>query len=293
MRRWPTVNPRLGVPLRPPTKTGEVAPPNLGDVIEPFLQAGGATFYIVTDVGVGFDPRPAGVQLCAHVYVPFGKTGFVKQVRVAPFIPPVLVDPWETSGASGTPDASTSWKGFDDTPATPVRPGGRNGVWETPFGWESYFDVAGCAEQPPQWTWELRMAQGNIVKDRPAAFSLLDPATWALVPDIAVPLSAYPSGIPGDAPSGFWGPQRMQVIQGDELTTHVVVPENHTICLFTRWTQNRFQPQAYVQTEGSVLLEPIGDSVYPLLPSFGQLHGYMQAANRKASVDNALHGWGG
>ncbi|MGV1080705.1 MAG: hypothetical protein ACOYD1_12810 [Candidatus Nanopelagicales bacterium] len=262
-------------------------PPWQGDIIEPFLVSGGATFFIVTNSPpTAFDPQPAGVQLVTSVYVPTGKVGFLKQLRVAPFMPTQLVDPWETSGVA---NAVTTWRDFDAAPGGPVRPGGRNGVWETPFGWESYFDSQSCGEQPPQWTWQLRLIKGNVAKQVKQPFSLLDVATWFLRPDLAVPLSAYPNGIPGNAPDGIWGPQRMQVIQDDALVTHVLVPEDHSLCLFTQWTQNQFQP---ISNDGETLTT-YGPAVYPLLPSFGQLHGYMQAALRESSTENAKFGWGG
>ena len=293
MRNRPSIERRNSVPAAPQSPGGPPPPPDLGDVIEPFLVCGGATFFVQSEAAA-FDPAPAGVQLVSHVYVPRGYVGFIKQLRVAPFMPAVLVDPWETAGvvAGVGGDATTSWHGFDAVPNSPVRPGGRNGVWETPFGWESYFDAASCFEQPPQWTWQLRLMQGNAARNR-AVFNILDPATWALIPNLAVPVAGYPNGIPGSAPGGAWGPQRMQVLQGDELDTHVVVPQDHTALLFVQWTQNEFQPQAVVQTDGAQELLPYGDLVYPLLPSFGQLHGYMQAVDRMAANENARFGWGG
>jgi hypothetical protein len=288
MRRHPTVNPRgVALPQAPQTPPGKVPPPWLGDVLEPFLVSGGATFFIVTEApAVVFDARPAGIQLVCSVYVPNGKVGFLKQLRVAPFMPTQLVDPWHTSGIGNTVN---SWREFDADGLGPVRPGGQNGVWEAPFGWESYFDSLNCGEQPPQWTWQLRLVKGNIANDR-RAFDLTDPATWYLVPDIAVPRApAYDGGIPGAAPSGFWGAQRMQVIQGDELDTHVIVPEDTTLCLFTQWTQQEFQP---LSNDGETVTE-YGPAVFPLLPSFGQLHGYMQSAQAESAILNAKYGWGG
>lgn len=293
MRRHPRLISGEGRPLQRQPRDVPLQPPSLADVIEPFLVSGGATFFIVTEApDPAFDPQPAGVQLCCSVYVPFGRVGFVKQLRVAPFMPTQLVDPWETSGVG---NAVTTWRDFDASAGGPVRPGGRNGVWETPFGWESYFDSGACGEQPPQWTWQLRLVQGDIVKDR-KAFSLTDPDTWYLAPDIAVPASAYAGGIPGAAPGGIWPGQRMQVIQGDELETHVVVPENTSVCLFTQWTQLPFQPRSN-DGESSTIYGP---TVYPLLPSFGQLHGYMQGVretqypkSQTSAQRNARHGWGG
>lgn len=290
MRNRPSVNRRrTALPVaaqQPPTPL----PPNwLGDTLEPFLVSGGATFYITTLAPeVPFEPAPAGVQLVCSVYVPTGKVGFLKELRVAPFMPTMLADPWTTTGAA---NLTTSWREFDSVADGPVRPGGTNGVWTTPFGWESYFDSVDCGEQPPQWTWQLRLVKGNVARIRAdmGPFSFADPETWYLQPNIAVPLFAYRSGIPGAAPSGFWGPQRMQVLQGDKLSTHVLVPQDHTLCLFTQWTQLAFQPRAVVDDT----IVPYGEEVFPLLPSFGQLHGYMQASDRVTSQENAKFGWGG
>jgi hypothetical protein len=266
--------------------------------IEPFLASGGQTFYLLGTELNPFDPRPAGVQLVTFMYVPRGWVGFVKEIRIAPFIPPVLVDPWETSGVD---NAVTTWRGFasvlaDDEP----RAAGTHGVWQTPFGWESYFDVDTQGSVPPQWLWHLRGYRGNIMNRSalglPPDFSIADPASWSLVPNIAVPASAYPSGIPGDQLGKTWGPQRMQVLQGDKLNTHVLVPEDHTVCLFAEWRQGTFRPVATVPAGEGEVNEIYGPPVYPLLPSFGQLHGYLQAASgvgASPALENATYGWGG
>lgn len=257
-------------------------------VIEPFLVSGGSSFYIDVDPPP-FHPAPAGVQLVTSVYVPRGKLGFVKEIRIAPQMPPVLVDPWVTSGVN---NANTTWRAFEG----PSRPGGFNGVWQTPFGWENYFDPTDEESIIPQWVWMLTVIRGdiNLTRKNLPPFNLADPNSWYLVPNIAVPLAGYPSGIPGAAPSGAWGPQRMQVLQGDKLSTHVVVPEDTTICLFTRWVQSLFQPLAQVPAgEGGSETAPYGDPVYVLLPSFGQLHGYMQAVSSEESIENSQVGWGG
>jgi hypothetical protein len=288
MRRWPSVNRVDAIPAAPPVPGGVIPPNWQGDTPEPFLVSGGATFFIETDAPpTPFQPAAAGVQLVCSVYVPYGRIGFLKQLRVAPFMPTELTDPWETRGI--ILDDVFSWREFDSTTPAPVRPGGTHGVWASPFGWESYFDAISCGEQPPQWTWQLRLVRGDVSKDR-KPFSLLDPSSWYLVPNLAVPALAYAGGIPGAAPSGYWGSQRMQVIQGDELDTHVIVPQDTSLCLFTQWTQNPFQPRANVDGTPRV---PYGPEVYPLLPSFGQLHGYVQATDRLAAYENALFGWGG
>jgi hypothetical protein len=293
MRRWPSLLP----PIDPPPQHGLLrTPPSpyLGDIIEPFLACGGATFFIVATELTPFDPRPAGVQLVAFMYVPQGWVGFVKEIRIAPFIPPVFADPWETAGVN--PPGNTSWRNFSAVLDPEPRAAGTHGVWTTPFGWESYFDITVVDAFPPEWRWHLRMVRGDIT-NRSALnlppFSIADATSWFLVPNVAVPASAYLGGIPGNQPGKTWGPQRMQVLQGDKLSTHVLIPGDHTICLFAEWRQQTFRPSATEpagEGESSIIY---GDATFPLLPSFGQLHGYLQAADREPSLENALFGWGG
>lgn len=290
MRRRPQIRElEIGQPLEELGPHRRPAATNRGDLIEPFLVSGGATFFL--DFDEAGDPEQAGAQLVASVFVPPGRIGFLKQLRVAPFIPPELSDPWNTAGArvEAPGQGGASWRGWQGPP-TP-RAAGTHGVWSTPFGWESYFDAEGF---PPQWLWHLRLCDGDVTRGRAALFNVADPLTWPFVQNVPVPLSAYPLGIPGRAPGNAWGPQRMQVIQGDELCTHVVVPPNTTLCLFVQWLQQTFTPRADIfDGEGNTQVA-YGPAVYPLLPSFGQLHGYMQAAdNTEASTENALYGWGG
>lgn len=282
----------LGLPLEQLGPQQPSIATTRGDVIEPFLVSGGATFFLVVgDDPPTYDPRPAGFQLVAGVYVPKGRIGFLKQLRVAPFIPPQLADPWTTSGPF---TEGGSWRTFDVP--FPIRAGGTNGVWTTPFGWEGCFNNVEppLVSTPAQWTWQLRLCAGDVMAGRAAAFDVTNPLTWQYVQSTPVPINAYPNGLPGYAPGNAWGPQRMQVLQADELDTHVVIPPHTTLCLFTRWSQGLFQPGAALLTEGGYEEIPYGLSLYPLLPSFGQLHGYMQASdNSDASIENALYGWGG
>ena len=276
-------------------------PNNRGDKIDAFLASGGMTLFLVDDSGdPGFDPRGRGVQLVTYVYVPYGQMGFLKELRVAPFIPPVFADPWNSSGF-GPPDMlSPGWRTWDNTPVpgipTVPRAAATNGVWTTPMGWESYFDDG---ERAPIWKWHLRLIDGNIDDLRNNAtnlppFSPFNPLSWQFVSNIPVPFRAYAGGIPGRAPSRAWGPQRMQVLQSDKLSTHVVVPENTTLALFTEWEQSPCTPTAQTFTTPTTTDQQYAEPEYPLLPSFGQLHGYMQGiADAEAVTENALFGWGG
>lgn len=284
------------------TPVAKVAPPGKelasfdGEAIEPFLVSGGLGYYpAIFDEGT-VSPAADGVQLVCAVYVPKGRVGFLKQLRVAPFMPPSLADPWTTLGASGN---GWSYRAYDSQNIYQqddaiVRPAGTNGVWTTPMGWENYWNAIE-SEPPPRWEWHLRLVQGDISDASvrgPANIGSFDPnnyLTWYLQPNIPVPLAGYPLDIPGSAPGPRWTAQRMQVLQGDELDTHVLVPENTSLCLFTKWSQRLFQPRA--RDANGVLM--YGNPVYPLGPSFGQLHGYMQVNGQPAGNQNAKFGWGG
>jgi hypothetical protein len=268
---------------------GPLPPQDMGEQISAFLASGGATFFLLAAGPPLFDPRPAGVQLCSSMYVPRGRTGFVKEIRIAPFMPPELADPWTTVG--GVPPGPT-WRTWNAVTDFEPRAAGTNGVWTTPFGWESYFDSGDVQAVPPHWTWQLRLIPGDIALQR-RAFSLTDPTTWFLQPNVPVPQDVYAGGIPGNAPGQVWGAQRMQVSQGDKLNTHVLVPEDTTICLFAQWTQQLFTPRAVIPEGEGFTTAAAGPPIYPLLPSFGQLHGYVQAVDREAARENARYGWGG
>lgn len=280
----PTGSPYLIGPDRAPPPQWQA------DAITPFLVSGGATFYIVQEIPP-FDPQPDGAQLICFVYVPKGAIAFLKEIRVAPFMPPELADPWEGRGAVPVPPLANPnlWRIFNGEPA--VRAAGTHGVWQTPFGWESYFAGGGT---PPSWTWSLRIMAGDLAQQRnPAPFNLGDATTWALQPNVAVPAAAYPGGLPGRQPSGFWASQRMQVLQGDKLSTHVMVPEHNTLCLFARWTQEAIAPESTAFAGEGTVIGEYGPPVFPLLPSFGQLHGYIQPAASAATMENARYGWEG
>lgn len=297
MRRRPTIGPELPDPPRGVVANPREIPTQEADCIVPYLVCGGQTFYTLGD---GFDPREGAVQLLASVYVPRGQVGFVKEIRVAPFMPPALADPWTTTGANPlTIPNDANWRYFEGPVqglgALAAAAAGTNGVWTTPFGWESYFNDGGT---PPRWRWNLRFLQGSIAEVKGGRkipeFDSANPASWFLAQDVPVPAAAYAGGLPGTAPGPQWNPQRMQVIQGDKLSTHVPVPPNTTVLLFASWTQAEFTPQAQTGLSGATTEADYALSVYPLLPSFGQLHGYTQGiGSNDATKENALHGWGG
>lgn len=267
----------LHEPLRP------ARPEDLGDTIEPFLASGGLTTFLDFPES-GFDARSDGVQLIATQWVPEGRTAWIKQIRVAPYCPPELSAPWQ--GWPGT------WQDFQAAGlAGIVRAPAQTGVYTTPMGWESYFD--GSTEVLPHWEWWLATIPTTLEVARANAgagpFSVLDPKSWYLLPNIPVPASVYAGGFPGSAIPGFLKPQRMQVLQGDAINWHVNVPEKKTILLFAKWRQSTVEPRARNEL-GPVL---VGPAIAPLLPSFGQLVGYLQAASTGAAQENGLFGWGG
>lgn len=290
MRRRPLRDP-LGIPPRG-EKAGPPIASQVGDAQEAWLVSGGFVHHIF--YGEGPNSGPDGAQLLCFQYVPKGYVGWLKQLRVAPFCPSVLAQPWVTSGVVG---GAASWVSHDATLGGGLdRPAAQNGVWSTPFGWEGYYDQADVAAVPPAWRWTLTLVQGDVGVQRNdfPPFSVGDPASWYLVPNIPVIGSiAYPQGFPGSSPGKVVPSQRMQVLQSDELTAHVMVPEDTSLCLWARWTQGLYTPRG--EDENGTIV--YGDSVYPLLPSFGSMLGYMQALSSiqqpAASVQNARHGWGG
>jgi hypothetical protein len=261
-------------------------PEDVGNAIEPFLASGGATAFIVQPGGEGgpaFDPRPAGAQLVCSQYIPAGKAGWIKQLRCAPYCPPELSNPWQ-----GWP---ATWQTFQTVGNVDGnRAPAQGGVYTTPMGWESYFDAG--TTQLAQWHWWLATLPGTLAKAREGAhvgaFTLADPSTWWLLEGGAVPASVYDGGYPGSALEGSLPRQRMQVLQGDALDWHVAIPEDTTVMLWASWTQSDVAPRA---TDASGVPSVVGPRIYPLLPSFGQLCGYMQRANDPRSLDNARNGW--
>ncbi len=289
---WGTLPGTVGRQQIPGQGTKGVTADTLADGVVPFLASGGATQFLIF-AGGAFDPRADGIQLITSQYVPLGKAAWVKQIRVGPYCPPVLVDPWRTSGIAGFVG---SWQEFPTSDGQPAA--GVNGVWETPMGWLAFHDD----ERPePKWEWHLRIIRGDIqeLRRKQGDFDPGNHRTWSYLPGLPVPRAAYSGrGLPGAsiAMGGHWGPNPMQATPSAPLMTHGLVPENSTVCLFATWEQTPVTPRG-ADINGTILyggndLE-LGTTVYPLLPSYGQLHGYMQSDGAGASEVNARHGWGG
>ena len=266
----------------PPAST----PQSQGDAISSFLVQGGQPFFR-TDFSTS-DPAVAGVQLLGSQFVPRGFTAWIKRLAAAPYCPPALIDPW-----SGWP---ANFEAFEALPAFGLpfaRGAARAGLWRTPFGWESY--IYSGTEARPSWRWALTLIPGDIAAQRARLlvppFDPTVPASWYLVPDIAVPASTYPQGLPGRAVPGYVASQRAQVLPDDGFVTHIQIPENNTVCLWAYWTQSSLALRDYAPT--GIQLPWPGLEVRPLLASFGMLHGYMQATDRVSAQQNAAFGWGG
>lgn len=222
------------------------------------------------------------MQLLASYYVPEGQTGYVKQIRAAPFKPSIL---FNASNVQLVPGISAL------AGLTAMHSDSDHGYWTTPFGWEGYADGE---DEPPRWVWHLRFIQGDIARIREGnnipAFSFLDPLSWFLVPNIPVPASGYPKGIPGSTPGAGWGPQRIQRLGSwEEGQVQVVVPGDTTVAVFAEWTQGAYVPVFESTTGAGSTILPF--SVFPLGPSFGSLEGYIQAANTVAGQAAARDGW--
>lgn len=260
----------------------------------PFLISGGMNFFWPNEIFPSGDAAENGIQFICSVYIPKGYQGFLKQLRVAPFKPAILNPKFLTW--DGVTTYRAFWTGFNISGDNePIRP---DGVWETPFGWESYFN--GQTEFPfppaPKWTWSLRLIAGDIKELRRSRNNfptpnITDLNSWYLIPDIAVPNEVYGSGFPGTSPGFDLEAQRMQVVQGDQLSLNVPIPEDSTLALFAQWTQKPYSPVLeYGQDSREFYYGE--DTMYVILPSFGQLLGYMQTLGESAA-ENLLYGWGG
>lgn len=262
-------------------------PEAMADAVVPFLQAGGQPF-IFQDFDGGFSADTAGVQLLAEQYIPTGFTGWIKRFACAPYCPPSLFDPW-----AGWPG---NFEYFEPVPLRglgPVRGSARAGLWKTPAGWESYVSIG--TEIVPSWRWAITLFTGSAADWRARQaippFDPAVPASWVLAPNVAVPAVTYPNGLPGTAMPGVISDQRMQVLPDDAFATHWQVPGDHTIMLWAYWSQSLARLMTYAPSGPSFPFEAL--EIYPLLSSYGMIHGYMGISQSEAARENARFGWGG
>ena len=114
------------------------------------------------------------------------------------------------------------------------------------------------------------------------------------MPNIAVPQWVYRGGMPGGKLSGVLPPQRVQATPDSPIPVHILCPENTTVCLWAKWSQGPlYVPHAFGSNGPITPWPDTAPVVWPLLPSVGQLTGYMQASGRSAAGENAAFGWQG
>ena len=271
------------------------------DRIDPWIVSGGAGFFIDFPTPGSPPVQEEGVQLVCSVYIPKGSIGFLKALRVAPFRPTVF-RPFPFNVQVGEQIQFCQWVGFNPAAADNDNPPRPVDYWTVPFGWESYFNSDDENAFPPSWNWSLRLIQGNTQELRlhgnnippvPNFDDVPPPpdqiASWFLLDNVPVPSTAYRQGIPGRALSSYFSEQRVQVIQGDELNLHVPIPENTTLCLFTKWRQKAVFP---VVANSAGRYEYAGrEPFYPIGPSWGSLIGFNQSADQMPAQQSAVYGW--
>ena len=190
-------------------------PEDQGDRLRAWLVSGGSATWEGLPYAVPAETD--GIQLLSSYYVPEGQTGYVKQIRAAPFKPSVLANAVNVELVPGVGALAGLQAMHSDSAA---------GFWTTPFGWEGY--NAELDGEIPQWVWHLRFIPGDIARVREGLnippFSFVNPLSWYLVPNIPVPASGYPNGIPGSTPGSQWGPQRMQRLGSCKLLSRRIRP---------------------------------------------------------------------
>ena len=312
-------------PTPPPGPPRYVVATDQSDTILPFLASGGYTFWPSPPVSLVRDGVPIdyhdfvkgdGAQLVCAAFIPWGRVGFLKEIRVAPLKASILADVWNTSGITGADAGGGAFGTYQAHREIETY----SGLWDLPMGWESYDWPSSLAMQGGfvpdpwlghlAWQWQLTVIDKTIQDYKTAAsipkFDPLVPESWYLAESIPVPAATYANGFPG-RPIGL--PQRMQVLPGDSLKTHAVVPSNSTICLWARWCQftDTGDPSglvpgvrlAYSATDPASRVEyplgGLGESIpVPIIgPSIGSLHGYTQPEVSHGSNVNATTGWGG
>jgi hypothetical protein len=262
--------------------------------VQPMFASGGMSYWFSDAGGAGYFPQAAGTQLVTSLYVPKGRQGFLKEIRIAPYCPAPLCDPWTTSGMTGA-----SWRAWNrETDGPEGEQFAMGALWETPMGWEAAFD--NISSILPKWRWILRFFQGNVTILRGQGFLNIppfdvgDPESWYLVPSIPVPSAAYAAGLPGSSVGPSWDEQRMQILPRDKISFHVPVPQDTTVLLFAQWTQDYVMAAGQMQppTPGNPEVQVWGKT-FPIGPSIGSLLGYTQASGSSGARDNLENGWGG
>ncbi len=289
-RRHPTDLPKPDDPIPvAPLRTGylpepgkrDQRPEDQGDRVQAWQVSGGITFFLDLPFITGNEIL-AGVQLLTSCYIPEGMTGFVKGIKVAPFKPSFLHSAASVEFVRPIGADLTAFSG----------PDGDQGYWQTPFAWEAYGTAIEEAP-PPLWRWHIRFLPGTLEEQRDGSnippFSFADPLSWALIPSVPVPREGYPQGIPGRSPGAQWGPQRFQRVGNwEQGAIHIVVPGDTTVALFAEWVQAPTRIR-WLNTTTQITSER-GQQIV-LLPSFGQLTGYWQPANRTVTQVAAREGW--
>lgn len=287
----PPPNGRAGIPPRPNVnkKRPKDDPAVQGDVITPFYVSDGWMMHDAIGMEGAYPTAEDGIQFICWFYIPKGRTGFIKQIRVAPYIPASLDarhGPWNQHDTTGD------------------RPGPMDGYYTTPAGWENW----GWKSDPEPfgtpffWRWHLRAISGDIsgkVSNAKNNFDQFDPNTWQWLPPYPMPRIAYPQGIPGRI-IGDVGPQKIQRVGNQyEDSLHIPVNEDTSITLWTEWKQIEVGPSMWLwgyvpDPPGPPVQVPLGlEPIVPINPSFGALIGYTQPNHSDATRKNAVDGWGG
>ena len=298
-------NPERGrpIPARPTVehKRPKDSPYSQGDAIIPFYVSDAYLWHLTMQAGEGDNQRTdlKGIQLVCYFYVPTGYTGFIKQIRIAPYLPEQF---------------DIRYMGINrDFGAEPDAPNPYDGIYTTPAGWEGLLNAGG--EPPhyniPIWRWHLRAISGNQgprIKQASDNFDVTDPNTWKWCSPWPVPAIAYPGGaIPGRT-LGNIGPQKIQRTgQYEEGDLHIVVPEDTTITLWATWEQQEIQPEfaSWLLCQIALgapppppppppwpVVYPCGrEPIVPINPSFGSMVGYIQANHACITSEHAKDGW--
>jgi hypothetical protein len=283
--------------LQPARQRAAASKAGLG-VIQPIYASGGMSYWL-SDAGTDYFPQPDGVQLVTHLYIPKGRHGFLKEIRIAPYCPAPLCDPWLTTGANQP--SWRAWNRQDEGNSTEAGSGfhqpAMGTLWSTPMGWETAWDTASVIL--PSWNWTIRFFQGNLDVLRGQGFmnippfNIADPTSWYLVPSIPVPARAYPAGLPGSSVGPSWDAQRMQILTGDKVNFHVPVPQDTTVLLFARWSQDAVWARGEMGTSPMITNLNWSERLRPIGPSVGSLLGYTQPMGTAAATENLETGWGG